>query len=860
VIDIFGDLDMRPNIQSDSKGVCLTRVFTKKSVIRQEQRVEEDRSAPLHMASLAKYSMVGSKSVVKRVSSVSYPSNLFQIKTDVDHDTVAILSQRVMWVDEVHPDVLPTTDKDIMNYRQDIHTVERGWPQKYMFQTIETLPSGYNRKYNLYVVCNHCRIIITIKMNELNRNGCKTCGIIQFVNHTTSIGSAAAASEPGPAAAASEPASASEPDIDPGSAAAASEPDINPASAAAASEPDINPGPAASAAAASEPGLKDVKGVESGSGLECVRVVRSVVQLQRYSKSREDFVKKSKAMYGDVYDYSMMRFTTSNEPAVDIMCTRHRDVDGNPVKFTIPTAKNHTGRGTRSRCSRCMMEKYPPLEAVQIRVSYRSIKFIELAQYLENDPVVEDIPEGVESKICQKCNLTKRLSDFQLTRRTDIGVACRYCRNLDEKYRQIEDDTKYDEEQHRYCSGCCTYQPLAGFHRQLKQCFMCIIHDRTKEYTPAQRAERNRLQREKKYYLQYRQKQIRNIGVDTYRQYCTQLHIAWMNTGTNRQRVNAQKKLYTVLKYNSLVFFCNKIGRQCTLTYEQACIMYYQPCIYCGQQYTTRLTGIDRLNSSIGYIMENTVSCCYDCNMMKHCLDPITFIYRCRHLTDHEYHPEAWQHMDQTNRYSGYKYSAAKKNLPFELSEDDYESIINQPCYYCKLSIHPTRGIDRINNKQGYLIENCVPACAECNYMKSTYHIDIFMDHIRKVAQFSSDLTQFSHIPRQYKSIIHTRSVYQDASPSITTAAAVAAAAASADTSHVRDESISDLQSDMCELNALQLDHVESFAEESVMHEINSTFNEEYQYLKSTIDDSDQMEEIDAFSIIGMDQLIQAIS
>lgn len=61
-------------------------------------------------------------------------------------------------------------------------------------------------------------------------------------------------------------------------------------------------------------------------------------------------------------------------------------------------------------------------------------------------------------------------------------------------------------------------------------------------------------------------------------------------------------------------------------------------CIYCGDQYTNKIkgqgktsgdflyTGIDRIDSSIGYTKENSVSCCWTCNNMKNTMSNDVFI------------------------------------------------------------------------------------------------------------------------------------------------------------------------------------------------------------------------------------------
>lgn len=83
-----------------------------------------------------------------------------------------------------------------------------------------------------------------------------------------------------------------------------------------------------------------------------------------------------------------------------------------------------------------------------------------------------------------------------------------------------------------------------------------------------------------------------------------------------------------------------------------------------------------------------------------------------------------------------YNRGAIKRGLIFDLSREDFESIIFQNCCYCGSA--PSlrhlngcdiicNGIDRVDNSLGYFTKNCVPACKICNVMKSTNTSDVFI-------------------------------------------------------------------------------------------------------------------------------------
>ena len=66
---------------------------------------------------------------------------------------------------------------------------------------------------------------------------------------------------------------------------------------------------------------------------------------------------------------------------------------------------------------------------------------------------------------------------------------------------------------------------------------------------------------------------------------------------------------------------------------QEALEMITSPCVYCGfLDATTTVNGIDRLDSSKNYTIDNCVACCSHCNFMKGQYDPLTFIERCRNI------------------------------------------------------------------------------------------------------------------------------------------------------------------------------------------------------------------------------------
>lgn len=83
-------------------------------------------------------------------------------------------------------------------------------------------------------------------------------------------------------------------------------------------------------------------------------------------------------------------------------------------------------------------------------------------------------------------------------------------------------------------------------------------------------------------------------------------------------------------------------------------------------------------------------------------------------------------------RYRGYEKGAKERNYSFELTKEEFKDITSKPCRYCNTT--KNIGIDRVDNTQGYILENCAPCCKRCNRAKDTMGVDEFLDWIHRVA------------------------------------------------------------------------------------------------------------------------------
>jgi hypothetical protein len=89
-------------------------------------------------------------------------------------------------------------------------------------------------------------------------------------------------------------------------------------------------------------------------------------------------------------------------------------------------------------------------------------------------------------------------------------------------------------------------------------------------------------------------------------------------------------------------------------------------------------------------------------------------------------------------RFSAAKASAKNRKLPWNISFEDYIELISHSCYYCNDALNSKGiGLDRIDNNPliGYRIDNVVPCCPTCNWMRQDSTVQEFKSQIIKIAK-----------------------------------------------------------------------------------------------------------------------------
>ena len=100
--------------------------------------------------------------------------------------------------------------------------------------------------------------------------------------------------------------------------------------------------------------------------------------------------------------------------------------------------------------------------------------------------------------------------------------------------------------------------------------------------------------------------------------------------------------------------------------------------------------------------------------------------------------------------YKSYKKSAKTRKFEFKLTLEELTSLILENCYYCGSSfknaqaltcgrIFRYNGIDRIDNTKGYLPDNVLTCCHNCNTMKNDMTIEDFTIYVYNLIKHSKN-------------------------------------------------------------------------------------------------------------------------
>lgn len=86
-------------------------------------------------------------------------------------------------------------------------------------------------------------------------------------------------------------------------------------------------------------------------------------------------------------------------------------------------------------------------------------------------------------------------------------------------------------------------------------------------------------------------------------------------------------------------------------------------------------------------------------------------------------------------KYSQYKSAAKIYGRIFNISLEEFISVVTTPCNYCGSYDNPN-GLDRVDNEIGYVLDNVVSCCGICNSMKNNLLLSEFIDKVSKIYKY----------------------------------------------------------------------------------------------------------------------------
>jgi hypothetical protein len=196
--------------------------------------------------------------------------------------------------------------------------------------------------------------------------------------------------------------------------------------------------------------------------------------------------------------------------------------------------------------------------------------------------------------------------------------------------------------------------------------------------------------------------------------------------------------------YNRYKYDANRRNIDFHLSLQEFITIVSQKCNYCGLYNESQFNGIDREDNNVGYIVDNCVSACSNCNLMKSNYEVSKFMEHIHAISEYQKSGcvksgRILQKGNNKTTYLNYKKKVeTKRKLTFRLDEEQYNTLKASPCYICGIesSENSLNGIDRIDSTQGYTEDNCAPCCIICNKMKLDTSYEEFINHVLKISEY----------------------------------------------------------------------------------------------------------------------------
>lgn len=92
-------------------------------------------------------------------------------------------------------------------------------------------------------------------------------------------------------------------------------------------------------------------------------------------------------------------------------------------------------------------------------------------------------------------------------------------------------------------------------------------------------------------------------------------------------------------------------------------------------------------------------------------------------------------HSSPACKWAAFRAQARSRKIDVAITKSEYVTMVVRPCVYCgEHQESMLRGIDRLDSKGVYCIDNIVPCCAECNFMKNALPVGRFLAKVHCIA------------------------------------------------------------------------------------------------------------------------------
>jgi hypothetical protein len=118
-------------------------------------------------------------------------------------------------------------------------------------------------------------------------------------------------------------------------------------------------------------------------------------------------------------------------------------------------------------------------------------------------------------------------------------------------------------------------------------------------------------------------------------------------------------------------------------------------------------------------------------------------------------HRNLWTRTNLNRTFYSYQQDAEKRDIEFHLTKDEFMEIIKEKCVYCGDISEEKQfnGVDRVDSKGHYTIDNCVSACTLCNYLKHAMPVELFFQRIEHILTYSGKVNGKLH-PQAFPNVL----------------------------------------------------------------------------------------------------------